>query len=113
MSRTMTNKIARNEKSSEPANVNTDHQAIEALAYQLWVLRGSPIGAPAVDWVRAEEELRNAMKSVRRGHKVISSWAGNGSLRLLQGRPRHTSANATMARPGGSGEDSCLYYSRL
>ena len=66
MSRTMTNKTARNEKSSEPANVNKDHQAIEALAYQLWVLRGRPIGAPAVDWVRAEEELSNAMKSVRR-----------------------------------------------
>ena len=66
MSQAMTNEIASTQKSSEPANVNGDHQAIEALAYQLWVLRGRPIGAPAVDWVPAEEELSNAMNSVRR-----------------------------------------------
>jgi hypothetical protein len=66
MSGTMTNEIASNGKSPEPANVNTDGQTIEALAYQLWILRGRPIGAPAVDWFRAEEELRNAMKSVPR-----------------------------------------------
>ena len=66
MSGTMTNEIVRNGKSPEPANVDTAHQTIEALAYQLWILRGRPNGAPAVDWFRAEEELRNAMQSVSR-----------------------------------------------
>jgi DUF2934 family protein len=32
---------------------------IEALAYQLWVERGCPVGSPEVDWWRAEDEMRN------------------------------------------------------
>ncbi len=32
---------------------------IAALAYELWVERGCPIGSPDEDWLRAEETIRN------------------------------------------------------
>jgi len=38
---------------SEPGN----HGEISALAYELWIQRGCPLGSPEVDWFRAEEEL--------------------------------------------------------
>ena len=34
-------------------------EQIEVLAYQLWLPRGCPVGSPEVDWLRAEEEMRN------------------------------------------------------
>jgi len=42
---------------------NPDHQTIEELAYQLWILRARPIGSPEVDWHRAEEELKACQQS--------------------------------------------------
>ena len=39
---------------SEPVN----QAEISALAYELWIQRGCPLGSPEVDWLRAEEELR-------------------------------------------------------
>jgi hypothetical protein len=39
---------------SEPGN----QAEISALAYELWIQRGCPLGSPEVDWLRAEEELR-------------------------------------------------------
>ncbi len=32
---------------------------ISALAYELWIQRGCPLGSPEVDWLRAEEELKS------------------------------------------------------
>ncbi len=44
----------------EPEAVITTNteKSIAALAYQLWLGRGCPIGSPEVDWLRAEEELK-------------------------------------------------------
>ncbi len=39
---------------SEPANQGE----ISALAYELWIQRGCPLGSPEVDWFRAREDLR-------------------------------------------------------
>ncbi len=43
--------------------VGTDGEAmreqIQALAYQLWIERGCPVGSPEVDWLRAEDEIRS------------------------------------------------------
>jgi len=39
---------------SEPGN----QAEISALAYELWIQRGCPLGSPEVDWFRAEEELK-------------------------------------------------------
>ena len=39
---------------TEPGN----QKEIAALAYELWIQRGCPIGSPEVDWFRAEEELK-------------------------------------------------------
>ena len=39
---------------SQPGN----QAEISALAYELWIQRGCPVGSPEVDWLRAEEELR-------------------------------------------------------
>ena len=47
---------------SEPS---VDHEAIKALAYQLWISRGSPIGSDHEDWFRAEEQLKGKEQSSR------------------------------------------------
>jgi hypothetical protein len=39
---------------SEPVNQGE----ISALAYELWIQRGCPVGSPEVDWFGAEEELK-------------------------------------------------------
>ena len=36
---------------------NPSHQAIEELAYQFWIMRGRPFGAPDYDWHEAERAL--------------------------------------------------------
>jgi hypothetical protein len=66
MLRQMVQESATQGASSTPTNLNSGHDAIAALAYQLWVLRARPIGSPEVDWFRAEEELKNASRSVPR-----------------------------------------------
>jgi hypothetical protein len=35
-----------------------DPEMVEAMAYQLWLQRGCPIGSDHEDWYRAEAELR-------------------------------------------------------
>ena len=48
---------------TDSRSVGTDagamQEQIQALAYHLWLERGCPIGSPEVDWLRAEEEMRN------------------------------------------------------
>lgn len=39
---------------SEPRN----QAELSALAYELWIQRGCPIGSPEVDWFRAEKDLK-------------------------------------------------------
>jgi hypothetical protein len=39
---------------SEPVSEN----AVAALAYQIWLKRGCPIGSDQEDWFRAEEDLK-------------------------------------------------------
>jgi hypothetical protein len=34
--------------------INPDYDAIGALAYELWIKRGCPIGSPEEDWFQAE-----------------------------------------------------------
>jgi len=41
-----------------PATVDFDPKLIEALAYQNWQERGSPIGTDQEDWFQAEAQLR-------------------------------------------------------
>ena len=42
-----------------PAAANSDHEAIQAPAYDCWLARGCPIGSPEVDWLQAEKDLKN------------------------------------------------------
>jgi hypothetical protein len=42
----------------QPA-ANSDHDVIKAPAYDCWLARGCPIGSPEVDWLQAEEDLKN------------------------------------------------------
>ena len=37
-------------------------QQIEALAYQLWLERGGPLGSDQEDWYTAEGQLKNAYR---------------------------------------------------
>jgi hypothetical protein len=66
MSRQIADEINRAMRSTERATVEPDATQVEALAYQLWLERGCPIGSDQDDWYRAEEQLRNDNKSVRR-----------------------------------------------
>ena len=40
-----------------------DERAIAALAYQIWLDRGCPIGTDQEDWFRAEEDLKKLAKT--------------------------------------------------
>jgi hypothetical protein len=55
MSRQSTHKINMVNRSEAPV----DPEAVEAMAYQLWLQRGCPIGSDQEDWYRAEAELRD------------------------------------------------------
>jgi hypothetical protein len=39
------------------------HQHIAERAYELWEARGCPHGSPELDWIQAEEELRDSLRS--------------------------------------------------
>lgn len=41
------------------ADVEEMRAQIQARAYHLWLERGCPVGSPEVDWLRAEDEIRN------------------------------------------------------
>lgn len=45
------------------ANADSYHDQVAALAYQLWLDRGSPTGSAEIDWFRAEEALKNRIPS--------------------------------------------------
>jgi len=49
-----------------------NHEDIARLAYQRWQERGSPIGSPAEDWVRAEAELRRTSEASVDGFPVFA-----------------------------------------
>lgn len=40
-----------------------DPEMVEAMAYQLWLQRGCPIGSDQEDWYRAEAELTKANRA--------------------------------------------------
>lgn len=41
-------------------------EMVEAMAYQLWLQRGCPIGSDQEDWYRAEAELTNKKRANQR-----------------------------------------------
>jgi hypothetical protein len=43
----------------EQVTISVPHDQIEALAYELWQMRGCPEGSPEEDWLRAEKWLRD------------------------------------------------------
>ena len=51
--------------SAEPnASEAVDERAVAALAYQLWLERGCPIGSDQEDWFQAETLLKGGTGSV-------------------------------------------------
>ena len=54
MSRQPTHKINILHRAEAPV----DPETVEAMAYQLWLQRGCPIGSDQEDWYRAEAELK-------------------------------------------------------
>jgi hypothetical protein len=51
------------------------HRELEQLAHRFWEERGSPLGSPEQDWLRAEEELRRQPASRVPLSSVIASPA--------------------------------------
>ena len=44
------------------ASETVSENAVAALAYQIWLKRGCPIGSDQEDWFRAEEDLKKLAK---------------------------------------------------
>jgi hypothetical protein len=47
------------------SGVSSEDAEIQALAHELWVERGCPLGSPEVDWNRATEEVRRRREYTR------------------------------------------------
>jgi hypothetical protein len=58
MLKRQTTEILDKSGSSEPPTTNPEKKMVEALAYQLWLQRGCPIGSEQEDWLEAERQLR-------------------------------------------------------
>ena len=43
-----------------------EQQRTQALAYQLWLQRGCPIGSDQVDWYEAERQLQHLRSALER-----------------------------------------------
>lgn len=81
--------LARTEQAapnSPPESLSLRDDAIEKLAYQLWLERGCPAGSPEEDWFRAEQvlversELGESRPSMsRRRDKPMTAGAGTGN----------------------------------
>jgi hypothetical protein len=82
-----------------------DREAIAALAYEFWVLRGSPSGSPEVDWCRAELEWKRRMErhSAGRTGRVIIRRLRAGVKRLLPGGSPRLPERTPAGAPLGSG----------
>lgn len=50
--------------SSESSPINPEE--IAALAYTLWQARGCPEGSPEIDWLQAEQQLRDRNETADR-----------------------------------------------
>ena len=57
----------------EHPNVAPNGAKIASLACALWVERGCPEGSPDVDWLEAEEELRELDGQSSRGDQTIAA----------------------------------------
>jgi len=62
MSRQLTQEI----KTTRRPEPTVDDEAVKAMAYQLWLERGCPIGSEEEDWYQAEAALRNTGQSKQR-----------------------------------------------
>ena len=65
MSRQSTNEI-KTVSRSEPSVAPVEHEAVEAMAYQIWLQRGCPIGSDQEDWYKAETELKTRSQTTQR-----------------------------------------------
>lgn len=56
---------------------------LQALAYQLWLDRGSPVGSPEIDWFEAEARIRAVLhtRGSARRQKAQRATAGIGRAR--------------------------------
>lgn len=59
-------KPIRTEPGTEPPAQPVTDEAIAIRAYELWELRGSPIGSAEIDWFEAEQELRSRAGNQKR-----------------------------------------------
>ncbi len=59
MSRKASDKLSMVNRSEPPVAP----EMVEAMAYQLWLQRGCPIGTDQEDWYRAEAELTSASRA--------------------------------------------------
>lgn len=57
----------------EMQDVIPDQQAVAVRAYELWMIRGCPIGSPEVDWGQAEQELLEGARDRHRGQSQFQA----------------------------------------
>lgn len=52
-----------------------EYDRIAARAFELWQMRGCPIGSPEEDWIRAEEELQRKPEQQEQHVKPLTRTA--------------------------------------
>jgi hypothetical protein len=57
---------------THPTAKPNDHQQIATLAYEYWMQRGCPEASPEIDWLRAEEHLRNQARLAATAEALIA-----------------------------------------
>lgn len=57
MAETRTIRKTREPGRKNPSAKENGRSSIEALAYQLWLQRGAPLGSPEADWFEAEARM--------------------------------------------------------
>lgn len=75
---------ARTDAADQSGEITNGVQAeLQALAYQLWLDRGSPVGSPEIDWFEAEARIRALLhtRASDRRREAQRAAAGIGRVR--------------------------------
>lgn len=81
ISQDLTNRVEGKAAEQSGETTNGVHAELQALAYQLWRERGSPVGSPEIDWFEAEARIQAVLHmraSARRREAQQRAAAGIG-----------------------------------
>jgi len=73
---------AESHAAEQPGEITNGVQAeMQALAYQLWIERGSPLGSPEIDWLEAEARVQAELHARSTSRRREAQRAAAGAAR--------------------------------